>query len=124
MADLATEVWVDNDPKIGSSTPPRRKATPLEAYLVLTRRMLTARAELKDDEEAQEKSDSDYADWLDAVWDKLAKDEIFEAREQTWSIMNEFLVPHHERDTYTNENNVVHWRATGKRVEHLWDVKS
>ena len=84
MADLANEVWVETTiEEMAKGAPPRRPASPLEAYKVLTRGMLEARKKGYD-------LDDYYCDRLDGVWDAMSDEVQLEARKWTAEIIKEY----------------------------------
>ena len=127
VPDLSREVWVETTlEEMKAGAPPKRKATPLEAYEILTRRMLQARITYKDEPEKQEASDSHYCDWLDQVWDELSQEERDGPVKETtrrlmWDPKEGFVVDHHEKDVYS-DGFCLYWRATGEMLKHKWDV--
>jgi len=121
-ADLTKEVWVDNSLEdMQAGAPPRRKATPLEAYQWVTREMLDLRVANKDkpDDDGEDR----YLEWLDDLWHNQLTEADQEAVEAA-CIVEEYLVPHDEKDVYRDNHGVKRWKTTKTLVEALWDNKN
>ena len=119
--DLTKEVWIDNSLEdMRAGAPPKRKATYLEAYILLTREMLDLRVANKDKPIAEaDSAEEPIADWCDVIWHKLTEEdkEAIEAAR----IVEEYLVPHDEKDVYRDQYGVKRWKATKLLVKTLWD---